>query len=214
MPQFIRLGFGHARTDSVAYSDFQQILDVFRSDFSDEPPDRGLAHFADIVIKQVIADEIGDFFRLMFWESQPIENSNGHSRSDRVVAVKSRIRPFAVFCSRLGYVMKQGGDSDFRIILFLGRVIQRAEIMLPNAENMVLVLTYAHSFQKFRNNIAQQTKLSQEFNAFGWPLAVDYFDEFVTDSLFGDCLKPAGVCFDCFGGFFFNIESELNRETR
>src|SRR3989344_1726380 len=97
-----------------------------------------------------------------------------HSRADNLMTVKS-ILLLADIASRLDYslsfrfrladVVEERGNTYLKRPLFIRRVLQRIEPMVPHIICMLSGLLTTYSLFEFRNYIFQQIKFLQHSNA-------------------------------------------------
>ena len=138
----------------------------------------------------------------------------GHFRANDVVVIERGIRPLADLAAGFGDVVEKGGDAHGERPAVLGRVVERAKIVFPHHENVVLILGDADAFLLLGNDVLQESEAVEEFDAILGVFGHEEFREFIPNALLGDGLKRARMLADGIGRFLLDGKAEFSRQAR
>ena len=116
MTELVRLRFRDAGTETVGYTELDQIFHILESDSADESANRGFGHFADIVVKHMLIDE----HRRPFYDFPGIAESSqygaSHACADMLMTMKGGVRASSTFCPRFSDVMEERGEPYIQFL--------------------------------------------------------------------------------------------------
>src|SRR3990167_3510695 len=179
--------FGPAGAYAVANAQVNKLVYVLGADVADDAAHCGEGYLLRIAKKHMPPHQTGRICDRFARKLQPLEQFFGHPGPYYIVAVEGPVFFALVIAAalRFAYVVQQGRQAHRKRPVFVGRMLQSAQVMLPYVVFVGLVLLYAYPLLELRHNIAQKAQFLAQNKGVHRFVGVDYPHKLRLDTLFG-----------------------------
>src|SRR3989344_5875938 len=138
--------FGPAGAYAVANAQVNKLVYVLGADVADDAAHCGEGYLLRIAKKHMPPHQTGRICDRFARKLQPLEQFFGHPGPYYIVAVEGPVFFALVIAAalRFAYVVQQGRQAHRKRPVFVGRMLQSAQVMLPYVVFVGLVLLYAY----------------------------------------------------------------------